>query len=65
MIQAQQGQLLFIIIIFSRLWPRFTGIQGNLESIASSIPAFLSIQKLEEESSRAREISDVHDFKTD
>lgn len=63
MIQAQQGQLLLIIIIFSRLWPRFTGIQGNLESIASSIPAFLSIQKLEEEAAGAKEISDYTGIK--
>ena len=58
MFQAQQGQLLLIIIIFSRLWPRFTGIQRTLENIASSIPAFLSIQKIEEEAERAREITD-------
>lgn len=63
MIQAQQGQLLLIIIIFSRLWPRFTGIQGNLESISSSIPAFLSIHKLEEEAAEAKEISDDSSLK--
>ena len=63
MFQAQQGQLLLILIIFSRLWPRFTGIQGNLESIASSIPAFLSIHKIEEETDMAREIFDYSGLK--
>lgn len=62
-LQAQQGQLLLIIIIFSRLWPRFTGIQGNLESIASYIPAFISIQSIEEESEKAKEISDYLSLK--
>lgn len=57
LIQAQQGQLLLIIIIFSRLWPRFTGIQGNVENVAASIPAFLSIQILEEECAQAKELS--------
>ncbi|PJN91786.1 ABC transporter ATP-binding protein [Bacillus sp. mrc49] len=46
---AQQQQLLLILLIFSRLWPRFTAIQGNLENISSTIPAFKSILKMEDE----------------
>ncbi|MCK1993397.1 ABC transporter ATP-binding protein [Peribacillus muralis] len=46
---AQQQELLLILLIFSRLWPRFTGIQGNLEHISSTIPAFKSILKMESE----------------
>ena len=58
MLQAQQEQLLLIILIFSRLWPTFTGIQGNLENISATIPAFQTILKVEEESARAKELSD-------
>ncbi|MFJ7747174.1 ABC transporter ATP-binding protein [Peribacillus sp. NPDC097295] len=46
---AQQEQLLLIILIFSRLWPRFTDIQANIENISSTIPAFQSILKIEED----------------
>lgn len=46
---AQQEQLLLIILIFSRLWPRFTDIQANIENISSSIPAFQSILKIEQD----------------
>ncbi|MEY9867482.1 ABC-type multidrug transport system fused ATPase/permease subunit [Peribacillus sp. B2I2] len=46
---AQQEELLLILLIFSRLWPRFTAIQGNLENISSTIPAFKSILKIEDE----------------
>lgn len=48
-------QLLLIIVIFSRLWPRFTSIQSNMEQIASSIPAFRSLLQLQEEFANARE----------
>lgn len=53
--KAQQEQLLLIILIFSRLWPRFTTIQGNLEHISSTIPAFKSILKIEEEATKHKE----------
>ncbi|MCA0755401.1 ABC transporter ATP-binding protein/permease [Paenibacillus sp. N4] len=54
-LQTQLEQLLLIIVIFSRLWPRFNGIQSNLESLASSLPAFKSIMKLHEECREAKE----------
>jgi ABC-type multidrug transport system fused ATPase/permease subunit len=59
-------QLLLITVIFSRLWPRFTGIQSNMEHIASTIPAFKTVIKLQEECIRAKEIhiGDGQDFNT-
>lgn len=52
---SQIEQLLLIIVIFSRLWPRFSGIQSNLESMASMIPAFQSVMELQEKCKEARE----------
>ncbi|MGE6398495.1 ABC transporter ATP-binding protein [Bacillus cereus] len=57
--QAQPGQLLLIILIFSRLWPRFTSIQSNLEQLAASIPAFKSLIELQEECKKAEELQDI------
>ncbi|WP_217582076.1 ATP-binding cassette domain-containing protein, partial [Lysinibacillus sp. GbtcB16] len=56
---AQPGQLLLIILIFSRLWPRFTSIQSNLEQLAASIPAFKSLIELQEECKTAKELQDI------
>ncbi|UQZ85685.1 Heterocyst differentiation ATP-binding protein HepA [Paenibacillus konkukensis] len=55
---TQGGQLLLIMMIFSRLWPRFTGIQSNLEQIASALPAFASLLQLQEQCRASREIRD-------
>ncbi|GAA4839926.1 ABC transporter ATP-binding protein [Paenibacillus vulneris] len=55
--QTQGEQLLLIIMIFSRLWPRFTGIQSNLEQIAAAIPAFTSLTELQKECRESREVS--------
>ncbi|MGG4167746.1 ABC transporter ATP-binding protein [Rossellomorea vietnamensis] len=55
--KSQSQQLLIIILIFSRLWPRFTGIQSNLEQIASTIPAFHSLIQLQKECTDANELS--------
>lgn len=61
---AQSEQLLLIILIFSKLWPRFTGIQSNLEQIASSIPAFKALIELQEECKEARELKgENHQYK--
>ncbi|MBZ6489049.1 ABC transporter ATP-binding protein [Priestia aryabhattai] len=56
-LDAQPGQLLLVILIFSRLWPRFTNIQSNLEQIASTIPAFKKIIHLQEECEEYKEIN--------
>lgn len=52
---TQGGQMLLITLLFARLWPRFTGIQSNLEQLASSIPAFKALMELQLESKAAKE----------
>jgi len=49
------GELLLIVILFARLWPRFTAIQSGAEQIGSAIPAFRSLRQLERECAEARE----------
>ncbi|MFF2888876.1 ABC transporter ATP-binding protein [Paenibacillus sp. NPDC057967] len=52
---TQGGQMLLITLLFARLWPRFTGIQSNLEQLASSIPAFRALMELQLECKAERE----------
>ncbi|MEC5424054.1 ABC transporter ATP-binding protein [Virgibacillus sp. C22-A2] len=56
MFNAQAAQLMLVIIIFSRLWPRVAGIQASMEQIAATIPAFKSVKALQHECSVAREL---------
>ncbi|MFC3801473.1 ABC transporter ATP-binding protein [Cohnella sp. GCM10012308] len=49
------GELLLIVVLFARLWPRFAQIQSNAEQIGSAIPAFRSLRELERECAEARE----------
>ncbi|MBT2679838.1 ABC transporter ATP-binding protein [Bacillus sp. ISL-35] len=58
---SQAGQLMLIIIIFTRLWPRVTGIQSSLEQMATTVPALISVIQLKKESQAAKEI-DVLNF---
>lgn len=51
------ASLLLIILIFSRLWPRFTAIQSNLEYISSMLPAFRIVRELQAQTAKSREIS--------
>jgi ABC-type multidrug transport system fused ATPase/permease subunit len=57
---AQSAQLMLIIIIFARLWPRLTSIQTNLEQIASVIPSLQKVIDLEQDSEFAREVAGHH-----
>lgn len=50
-------QLLIIFVIFSRLWPRFTSIQSNMEYLASTIPAFQALIKLQQECLQSKELA--------
>ncbi|NGY80491.1 ABC transporter ATP-binding protein (plasmid) [Bacillus megaterium] len=52
---AQEEQLLLIILIFSRLWPRFTAIQSSFEQIALTVPSCQSILELMENCKRDQE----------
>ncbi len=54
--QSQGGYLLLILVIFSRLWPRFTTIQANMEQIASCLPAFKVLMQLQQDCSAAKEL---------
>lgn len=52
---AQAGELLLIIVIFSRLWPRVAGIQASLEQMASRIPSYEAVIAMQRECGEARE----------
>ncbi|MBB6672264.1 ABC transporter ATP-binding protein [Cohnella nanjingensis] len=54
-IHVQAELLLFIVLIFSRLWPKFSALQSNLEQIAQSIPAFRNLWELQQEYEAAQE----------
>ncbi|QOS82642.1 ABC transporter ATP-binding protein [Paenibacillus sp. JNUCC31] len=53
------ASLLLIILIFSRLWPRFTSIQSNLEYMSSMLPAFRIVRQLQMETEKSREIGGI------
>lgn len=57
---AQGEQLLLIILIFSRLWPRFIAIQSNFEQIAATLPACQAVTKLIEDCSKEQEFKPVN-----
>lgn len=57
MFNAQAGQLMLIIVIFSRLWPRVAGIQGSLEQIATMLPSFKAVKALQDECRNAKEFT--------
>ncbi|SFL15935.1 ATP-binding cassette, subfamily C [Paenibacillus sp. 1_12] len=56
---SEQAQMVMILVIFSRLWPRFTSIQSNMESIASILPVFKTLIELQEECKEAEELMDI------
>lgn len=58
MFQAQSAQLMIIIIIFARLWPRVSGIQSNLEQFGSLIPSFKALIDLQNECMKSQEIQE-------
>ncbi|NMH75311.1 ABC transporter ATP-binding protein [Bacillus sp. RO2] len=60
MFNAQVAQLMLIVVIFSRLWPRVAGIQGSLEQLAITIPAFRAIIAIQNDSKQSREFSEVN-----
>lgn len=60
--ESQGGYLLLIMVIFSRLWPRFTGIQANMEQVASSLPAFKALMELQEECNKSKELEDIDEL---
>ncbi len=59
--QSQGMSLLLIAVIFSRLWPRFTGIQSSLENIAGSVPALQALMELQKRSEKAQDVQGLMD----
>lgn len=55
--QAQGAQLMVIILIFGRLWPRVSGIQSSLEQIATTLPSFKAVKRIQLECQKAEEFS--------
>ena len=58
MFQAQSAQLMLILVIFARMWPRISGIQSNLEQFGSIIPSFKALMDLQTESKKSQEINE-------
>jgi ABC-type multidrug transport system fused ATPase/permease subunit len=58
MFKGQSASLLLILIIFSRLWPRITGIQSSLEQLGSVLPSFRNIFALQKECIEYKEINE-------
>ncbi|MGQ5389713.1 ABC transporter ATP-binding protein [Paenibacillus sp. M.A.Huq-84] len=52
--QVQAEKLVFIIVIFSRLWPKFATIQNHWEQLSQSLPAFNSLMELEKDYKAAK-----------
>lgn len=55
---SQVGQLILIILIFSRLWPQVTTIHSYLEYIAAEIPSFKVVKDFQEECKAMIEFQD-------
>lgn len=55
-LHARPEQLVIIVLIFTRLWPRFTTLQASVEQMMSSVPAFRSLLDLQRECVEAREL---------
>ncbi|HYK73053.1 MAG TPA: ABC transporter ATP-binding protein [Pseudoneobacillus sp.] len=53
---AQPAKLLMVILLFSRLWPRFVGIQSYLQQLAMTIPAFKVLLDLHNETKDSKDI---------
>lgn len=49
------NELMIVVLLFARLWPRFTSIQNGAEQIYAAMPAFRSLLQLEAECKAARE----------
>lgn len=59
MFQAQSAQVILILVIFARIWPRISGIQSNLEQLGSLIPSFKNLIDLQTESIKMQEITEA------
>ncbi|QKS46605.1 ABC transporter ATP-binding protein [Paenibacillus cellulosilyticus] len=56
-VHVQPSMLLLIVVIFSRLWPKFASLQAGWENIAQILPACKALLDLHTESEQAREFN--------
>lgn len=54
--RSEPAQLMLIIIIFSRLWPRISGIQSMMEQLGTVIPSFKMLIDVQNECLKEKEI---------
>ncbi|MFC0478400.1 ABC transporter ATP-binding protein [Robertmurraya beringensis] len=57
MFKAQPAQVLLVIAIFMRIWPRITSIQSHLEQFGEIIPSFKNLYHLQQISQDAKEFN--------
>ncbi|MBT2657075.1 ABC transporter ATP-binding protein [Bacillus sp. ISL-18] len=57
-VNAKPAQLMLIVVIFSRLWPRFSGLQSNLEQLGSIIPSFNALLELQSKCKQFKEFDE-------
>ncbi|WP_027093858.1 ABC transporter ATP-binding protein [Cohnella thermotolerans] len=55
LLHVQTEQLVMIVLIFTRLWPRFTSLQSSAEQMVSAVPAYRGLLELTRECTEARE----------
>ncbi|MBT2758425.1 ABC transporter ATP-binding protein [Mesobacillus foraminis] len=58
MFQAQPAQVMLIIVIFTRIWPRLSGIQANLEQLGEIVPSFRYLISIKKECVKAKELTE-------
>lgn len=56
---TQPAELMLIIVIFTRLWPRISGIQASMEQLGTLVPSFEALIKLQQECTDAKELSSI------
>ncbi|WP_127530616.1 ABC transporter ATP-binding protein [Paenibacillus kobensis] len=54
-------QLMLVVLVFTRLWPRFMSIQSSLQQLVSIMPAIHSLRSLQHECELAQEQTPVKD----
>ncbi len=57
-IHIETARLLVLVLVFSRLWPIFSGFQGTVQSIQTNLPALEDLEKAMREMREAREEPD-------
>ncbi len=58
MFKGQSASLFIILVIFSRIWPRITGIQSNLEQVGLALPSFKKLLELQNQCIKERELNE-------